>query len=267
VDVDESPSAITTGFRPLLTKEGASSSIFRFFADRAQNEKYMTEGMQPIFWYCKNVMAKPGVGEVYATHPSDSGPDGRKAPLLVLGRYGAGRTLFSAIDDSWRWRFYTGEGVFDTYWVQQIRYLARSKKLGQRPHHLHIPSSDLPARRAGPRHAADHGPQLIQQLPEQIRVEITDANGQIIRHETLIRQEGQPELYVGSFTADQVGNFTVKLPSVAGQVEAQELPVTVAVPSWNWLSRRSIGPFLTRLASETLGRVVDLDQAPRCFQP
>ena len=50
----------------------------------------------------------------------------------MLGRFGAGRTLFSAIDDSWRWRFYTGESVFDTYWVQQLRYLARSKKLGQR---------------------------------------------------------------------------------------------------------------------------------------
>ena len=27
----------------------------------------------------------------------------------MLGRFGAGRTLFSAIDDSWRWRYYTGE--------------------------------------------------------------------------------------------------------------------------------------------------------------
>jgi hypothetical protein len=40
--------------------------------------------------------------------------------------------MFTAIDDSWRWRFYTGESVFDTYWVQQLRHLARSKKLGQR---------------------------------------------------------------------------------------------------------------------------------------
>ena len=33
------------------------------------------------------------------------------------------------MDDSWRWRYYTGESVFHTYWVQQLRYLAiRPKK-------------------------------------------------------------------------------------------------------------------------------------------
>jgi len=132
VETEDNPPTITEGFRPQLTKEGQSSSIFRFFGDKAENEKFLTEGLQPIFWYCHNIVTKPGTGEVYATHPTDNGPDGRKAPILVLGRFGAGRTLFSAIDDSWRWRYYTGEPVFDTYWVQQLRYLARSKKLGQR---------------------------------------------------------------------------------------------------------------------------------------
>ena len=116
----------------MLTKAGADSSIFRFYLDKSVNERFLKEQIQPIFWYCRGVSVKPGVGEAYADHPTETGPDGHKAPLLVLGRFGGGRTLFSAIDDSWRWRFYTGEGVFDTYWVQQIRYLARSKKLGQR---------------------------------------------------------------------------------------------------------------------------------------
>ncbi|HEX8521573.1 MAG TPA: hypothetical protein VF669_04895 [Tepidisphaeraceae bacterium] len=263
VESDDAPGAISTGFRPLLTKEGSSSSIFRFFAERAQNEKYLAEGLQPIFWYCRNIMAKPGVGEVYATHPSDTGPDGRKAPLLVFGRYGAGRTLFSGIDDSWRWRFYTGESVFDTYWVQQIRYLARSKKLGQR----RITFTSLrPGYQLGDQVRVNlrvMDPQLIQQLPEQVRVEIADASGQIVSHQSLVRQEGQPELYVASFTADRVGNFTVKLPSVAGQVDAQELPITVAVPRLELAQPQVDRTFLTRLASETLGKVVDLDQASK----
>ena len=50
----------------------------------------------------------------------------------MIGTYGTGWTIFSAIDDSWRWRFYTGESVFNTYWVQQLRYLARGRKIGQR---------------------------------------------------------------------------------------------------------------------------------------
>ncbi|MDB5293945.1 MAG: von Willebrand factor type domain protein, partial [Phycisphaerales bacterium] len=95
---------ITEGFRPVLTKEGSASSIFRFFTDKAANEGYLKNQLQPLFWYCHGITVKPGVGEVYAEHPFDLGPDGRKAPLLVLGRFGSGRTLFSAYDDSWRWR-------------------------------------------------------------------------------------------------------------------------------------------------------------------
>jgi uncharacterized membrane protein len=209
VEADENPAPITEGFRPMLTKEGQSSSIFRFFADKVENEKFLTEGIQPIFWYCKGVTPKPGTGEVYATHPTETAPDGRKAPLLVLGRYGAGRTLFSAIDDSWRWRFYTGESVFDTYWIQQIRYLARSKKLGQRKLTFAAmrPTYEIGDQVRLSLRILD--PQLLQQLPDQIRVEVQDGQGEVVRHETLIKQDGQPELYAGAFTADRVGQFTV----------------------------------------------------------
>ncbi len=263
VQTDAAPETITQGFRPLLTRLGESSSIFRFFANRRENDKYLADGLQPLFWYCKGVMAKPGVGEVYATHPTDTGPDGHKAPLLVLGRYGAGRTLFSAFDDSWRWRFYTGESVFDTYWVQQIRYLARSKKLGQRRIMF---TSMQPSYQLGDQVRLNlriMDPQLIQQLPDQIRVEITDSDGQVIRYATLIRQEGQPELYVASFAADRLGQFTVRLPSIAGEVKEQELPVSVAVPRLELAQPQVDRTFMTRLASDTYGRVVDLNQAPK----
>ena len=90
---DPGNEVITEGFRPTLTQAGAASSIFRFSADRAANERFLKEELQPIFWYAKGIAVKPGVGEVYAEHPLDGAPDGRKAPLLVLGRFGAGRTL------------------------------------------------------------------------------------------------------------------------------------------------------------------------------
>jgi hypothetical protein len=262
VEADENTGTLTNGFRPALTKEGSSSSIYRFLADRKENDRFLAEGLQPIYWYVHGITAKPGVGEVYSNHPSETGPDGRKAPLLVLGRYGAGRTLFSAIDDSWRWRYYTGESVFDTYWVQQIRYLARSKKLVQRRVTF---TSMQPGYQLGEQVRVMMrilDPQLLQQLPEQVRVEITDASGQIVQHENLVRQEGQPELYEASFTADRVGNFIVKLPQLAGQVEAQELPIAVAVPRLELAQPQVDRTFLTRLASETLGKVVDLDKAP-----
>jgi uncharacterized membrane protein len=257
----EDPATASDPFRPLLTKDGESSSIFRFFTDKVTNEAFLRDKIQPIFWYRKGVVAKPGVGEVLATHPTDTGSDGRKAPLLVLGRFGAGRTLFSGIDDSWRWRFYTGESVFDTYWVQQLRYLARSKKLGQRRLTL---TSQRPSYELGQQVRVNLrvlDPQLLQQLPEQVRVEIQDASGAVVAHENLIRQEGQPESFVLNFAADRVGRFTVKLPPIAGGIDAMELPLEVTIPRLELVQPQVDRTLLSRLASETLGQTVAMEEA------
>ena len=241
--------ATAQGFRPVLTKDGQQSTIFRFFEKREENEKYLREGMEPLFWYCKGITAKPGVGEIYAEHPAESGPDGRRAPILILGRFGAGRTLFSAIDDSWRWRRYTGESIFDTYWIQQLRYLARSRKLGQRRFTL---TSLRPAYELGEKAEVSLrvlDPDLLQQLPEQIGVILEDGTGQTVRHDTLQRREGQNDLYVASWTADAMGRFTFRLPALAAGSEPLELPIEVNIPRLELNQPQVDRDLLSRLAT------------------
>jgi uncharacterized membrane protein len=256
VETDDSRTAITEGFRPVLTRAGEESSIFRFFADRQRCEQYMKTGIQPLFWYCRGETVKPGVGEAIAEHPTDIGPDGRKAPILVLGRFGAGRTLFSAIDDSWRWRFYTGESVFDTYWVEQLRYLARSKKLGQRKLTF---TSIQPAYELGEQvglRARVLSPDLISQLPPQLPVELVNDAGAVVRTENLIRQDDEPDLYTVSFTADSIGHLTARLPKIVGDVDSLELPVDVTAPKLELAD-----PQVDRTLLTTLGRTVELADA------
>ncbi|MFI5379892.1 MAG: hypothetical protein ACHRHE_11385 [Tepidisphaerales bacterium] len=226
--------ALTVGWRPVLTKDGEQSTIFRFFEDKERNTKFIKEELQPVFWYCRGITAKPGVGEVYAEHPNDLGPDARKAPILVLGRFGGGRTLFSAIDDSWRWRFYTGEAIFDTYWVQQLRYLARARKLGQRQFTLAVmrPSYELGEQTQVSLRLLD--PDLQKQLPDQLSVTLVQKNAdgseQAVRQETLQKQEGQTDLYIASWTADKVGQFVARVAALANHGEAADIPVVVKVP-------------------------------------
>jgi hypothetical protein len=40
--------------------------------------------------------------------------------------------MFNAVDDTWRWRFRVGDRYFGRYWIQTIRFLARSKLLGRK---------------------------------------------------------------------------------------------------------------------------------------
>jgi uncharacterized membrane protein len=248
VATDEEHATITDGFRPVLTKEGENSSIFRFFPDKLRNAQYMKDQMPPLFWYCRGVTVKQGAGEVYAQHPTDMDPSNHPAPLLVLGRFGAGRTLFSAIDDSWRWRLYTGESVFDTYWVQQLRYLARGRKLGQR--RLSLVAS-RPTYQLGDQvrvvlRVLD--PQLLTQLPEQLDGQIRDGEGKMIREETFSRQEGDNDIYTLSFTADKVGTFSVHLPPITGEADGIEAPIRVDVPQLEMADPRVDKVSLTQLA-------------------
>ncbi|MEM6393089.1 MAG: hypothetical protein AAF797_09985 [Planctomycetota bacterium] len=49
------------------------------------------------------------------------------APLLVRMRYGSGEVLYSATDDTWRYRLELGEHYFEQLWIQVVRMLARQR--------------------------------------------------------------------------------------------------------------------------------------------
>lgn len=267
VQADTDAGVITEGFRPVLTKAGAASSVFRFFPDRAANEKFVAEQIEPLFWYCRGVSVKAGVGEVYAEHPVETGADGRKAPLLVLGRFGAGRTLFSAIDDSWRWRYYTGEAIFDTYWVQQLRHLARSRKIGQRRLNFNTDRDTYTLGDPVRLELNVLDPVVAQQLPRELGVEVRDEAGQTVRRERLERQETPPDTYAASFTADKVGRYIVRLPALAGggggDDKPIDVPVEVIVPRLE-LARPAVNMALLRQVAakdEKTGQPIVLDLA------
>jgi uncharacterized membrane protein len=263
VGPDDPTAVFDQGFRPVLTKEGSDSSIFRFLADKDANDKFLKNELQPLFWYCRGVTPKPGVGIVYAEHPTDIGADGRHAPLLVLSHFGAGRSLFSAIDDSWRWRFYTGESVFDTYWVQQLRWLARGKKLGQRRLTFTADRDTYELGQQVQLRLAVLDPNLVQQLPAELSVQMNDEKGQPVKLEKLQKQPVEGD-YVGSFAADRVGQFAFRLPSGGGVGEAADdlqANIDVIEPRLELADPRANPVSLATLASETFGQSVPFEKA------
>ena len=121
--------ASTTGFRPALTVEGRSNPIFRFADDDAASARIWA-GLPELLWYFEAPKKKPAA-VVLAEHPRQAGPDG-PLPVMVYQISGAGKSMFHAVDDTWRWRFRAGDRYFGRFWTQTIRFLARSKLLGQK---------------------------------------------------------------------------------------------------------------------------------------
>jgi uncharacterized membrane protein len=248
VETDDDSTSITEGFHLILTRAAANSPIFRFFPEWADDEELVQNHLPPLFWYCRGIMVKPGVGITLAEHPSDLGPDGRKAPILVIGTYGTGRTIFSAIDDSWRWRFYTGESIFNTYWVQQLRYLARGRKIGQRKMTF---TADRDVYELGGQvnvRLEPLSPDLMQQLSPPVSVQIVDdATGQPVRRLDLQRQDSASAIYSGSFTADKIGQFSMKLPHLTDRDPS--ISFKVAEPQMELRQPQVDTAFLSRLGA------------------
>ena len=169
---------------------------------------------------------------------------------MVIGRYDAGRTIFSAFDDSWRWRYYTGEPIFDAYWVQQLRYLPRGRKLGQRKFTF---SHDQDVYELGKQVSMQvrvMSADLLQQMNPPITVElVNDATGEVVKRLELNKQEGDAEVFSGSFTADKIGNFTARLPRIGG--EEQSISYRVETPLMELVEPQVDTAALSRLATET----------------
>lgn len=116
-------------FRPNLTVEGRSSPIFRFGDDEVTSLRIWAN-LPELLWYLEAPRKKPAA-LVLAEHPTQAGSDG-PIPLMLYQFVGSGKAMLNLVDDTWRWRFRVGDKYFGRYWLQTIRFLARSKLLGQR---------------------------------------------------------------------------------------------------------------------------------------
>jgi hypothetical protein len=122
-----------TSFRPELTAVGRFHPIFRFVPDEAENAAVWNH-LAEIFWWAEGYRPKPAA-EMLLVHPQQpaagpqrpGGPADNRHPLMVQQFVGAGRSLFFGIEETWRWRFREDEGRFNQFWIQTVRYLARSR--------------------------------------------------------------------------------------------------------------------------------------------
>ncbi|MEZ5966714.1 MAG: vWA domain-containing protein [Planctomycetota bacterium] len=92
-------------------------------ADGRDESRLVWERLPGFFWSFPLSGAKPGAA-VLVTHgnPRLRGTDGKELPLVAMQPVGTGRVLFTATDETYRWR-----GLFRTayerFWVKGVRYL------------------------------------------------------------------------------------------------------------------------------------------------
>jgi len=117
------------GFRPKLTLEGQKGNpLFRLGNSEAESLK-IWNNLPNLTWLIEIIHLKPGT-RVFAEHPAKNGLKGH-LPVIMMQQAGAGKVLYHATDESWRWRLLRGDLYHGRYWIQAIRYLSRSRLIGK----------------------------------------------------------------------------------------------------------------------------------------
>jgi Aerotolerance regulator N-terminal/von Willebrand factor type A domain len=279
------PEERVDGYRLELTPAGRLHPIFRLSMDDAENLDLWSR-LAPMYWWSEGYHTKPAA-EVLAVHPRQrneaTGPrQPDRHPLVVQHFVGAGRCLFFGFDETWRWRFREDELIFNRFWTEVARYLARSRlshtKLfldRQTPFRVGEPikvtvqfpdNAPLPGGPAGAGSGVKSDVKVIAEFkPQGHPDQATDTEVQALH---LAKVEGSWATYEGLLTRTREGKyrFWLSSPDVSKQQPNGQKPsaeATVVQPPGELDRLRMNQQELTQAAEATHGRFYTLASADR----
>jgi von Willebrand factor type A domain len=257
-------------YHPELTPLGRFHPIFRFSPDEAENAAIWNK-LAPVFWWSEGYKLKPAA-EVLAVHPTRkaeaprSGDAEEKHPLIVQQFVGAGRAMFFGIDETWRWRFREDELRFNQFWIQTIRYLARSR-IGRVELRL---DRQTPYRRGEPIKVTVRFPDDMPEPAKDTQVDVSVVRTLPGKDQTAIEKwdmrlepvAGYRATYDGTLTRTPEGSYRFRLKSP----EAKPVPSAegkVIVPPDEMDRLRMNREEMEQAAEESQGRFYTLAEADR----
>jgi len=205
---------------------------------------------------------------VLATSNDPAGFDAGLAgtPSIVTARYGAGRVIYVATDETWRYRFGTGESIFERFWLPLVRLLARERlALADRPAVLTATPDRAVPQQPVVLELTLLDPALLQAPPASLVVEVRSPDGsptEITLSAEGTEQDG-PRLaarYASAWVPSAPGEYLVRAsdPLLAGIDLTAEVRVTspedeLRTPATDFAA-------LERLAETTGGEVLTPDR-------
>ena len=239
-----------TAFRPQLTLEGRGSPIFRFGDDDASSMA-IWNGLPKLFWYFEAPRKKPAA-LVLAEHETADGADG-KIPLVLYQFVGAGKSMFHAFDDTWRWRYRAGDRYFGRFWVQTIRFLARSRLVGQRQ--AEVQTDRRRYQRGQPIQFRVRFPNAgLAPKTGDVTIQV-GRSGQGLRKLALKLAPGTQNVFEGALPQAAEGDYEVRLlppPVLEGPIPTATFRVDAPVNEFERIEMN--GPELLRAAELTDGK-------------
>jgi hypothetical protein len=249
----EYESDIVTDFPPSFTRDGRDHPIFRFAATTDANSQ--PADAPGWYWFARVLGSRPA-SSVLAQHPSITTTAG-PLPLVVLGRFGAGRTFYAGTDEMWRWRQYSGDTYYNHIWLQVFRTLARNRKLG----------GACPLRLDTDRQEYQLGQPVIASLstndlpittgPDEVELIVRDAHESLVHRAGFRSETPDNSARTAQFVPQATGLFTIAVDSSSPDCRLTRT-IRVIAPDPEREHLEADHDFLRTLATRTHGRFLTM---------
>jgi hypothetical protein len=218
---------LADGFHADLTVDGLrGTSIFRF-AETEPATLEIWKQLPNLHWVTSLSRAKPTARVFAVWHRGPSTTN--DVPIVAMQPVGAGKVLFHATDEFWRWRFRVGDLYYGPFWSRAVRYLSRSRLLGRdRTAELTTDRSLYSQGESPTFRVRFFDERLVPAAANAVSVTLERRNGER-RSVTLNRSPGHPTVFEGTATALPLGvyhawvaspSFREAPPAVDFRVEA-----------------------------------------------
>jgi uncharacterized membrane protein len=248
------------GYRLQLTPVGRMHPLFRFVPDEADNQA-IWDRLTPLYWSAGTLTPKPAA-EVLAIRPANGGSVAE--PLAVQHFAGAGRAMFFGFDESWRWRLREDEGRYNQFWIQAVRYLARTR-LGRIDLRT---DKQVPYRQGEPIRVTvrfpDDVPPPAANAPVQVTAEFVTPNGEVDAQTlALAKLDGSRATYEALLTRTTPGGYKFWLAAPTQPGVKPQAAATVLPPPGELDRLQMNQPDMERAALVSRGRFYTLADAER----
>ena len=230
-----------------VTLDGEESALFHFAIDEPTTT---AESWGGAYWVPPKLEPKAGA-VILAERMTDLG----RVPTIVQSRFGAGRVVYVATDETWRWRQEGRDWSFDAFWLQVCRSAAgpASGQQGGNP----VLTTDR-----GDYGLGDEVLVTLDAPPSDSGI-MSDANPHVlcidpsgdVSNDVVLRGLGdEGRLFDGTFVPNQSGTWRVRL---AGSVA--ETSFRVMDPGDEMRRPEADHDLLQALSAKTGGQAVDID--------
>ena len=191
------------------------------------------------------MLAEANNGNTYPSTP---------LPILMSMRYGLGKIIYSTTDEFWRWRHGRGERLYEQFWIQILRSLARdgdgrfarfqdrcltSKSNVDTPVSIRIEITDE---------------QLLDSTGDLLVLDIRDSRGGPIDSLTLYRDSNQGNVYSSTDPEERRSGHHDSTCRTTGS--AQTMTLNVSDPSDEYKRPETDHDTLRRISEVSMGHVV-----------